>query len=179
MHRCGLLGLVMAASQLASHVVVSDTRSHFSTLQANISYNHHIRPIRDNCQPAVLDWENCGSNVESQPDVLRPHSMDAILGTDVVFTSTLVEPLLRTIQLMAHSKTIIYLCLPIRCIVAYRLLFSQAPRFDLEVSDISQELSSSPTCAWGLLMECRLLKLSVVSKILLLLEHKVRGVLRG
>jgi hypothetical protein len=160
---CGLLGLVLAASQLATQVVLTDTNSHHNNLQANIAYNIHIPYIRERCQAAVLDWQTCQSDVQSAPDVLQPHTMDTIVGTDVVFTPKLVEPLLQTFQLMAHLKTIIYLCVPVRCIDAYQLIFTRASHFDLEVADISQELSSSTSCSWGLLMECRLLKLSVIT----------------
>lgn len=38
---CGLLGLVLAASQLATQVVLTDTNSHHNNLQANIAFNIH------------------------------------------------------------------------------------------------------------------------------------------
>lgn len=112
---------------------------------------------------------------------LEPHSFDTIVGTDVVFSPSLVCPLLKTIKKMARkqsktksskgkdrmtqqSPTLIYLCLQVRCPDSHALLFSEAPNFGLEVVDISDELKTSK-CSWGLELECVILKIKVLRSV--------------
>jgi hypothetical protein len=107
---------------------------------------------------------------------LDPHSFDTIVGTDVVFSPSLVCPLLETISLMARkrsrskrnkgqdkSATLIYLCVQIRCADSHALLMSEASKYGLEVFDISEELKTQ-NCEWGLDLECVMLKINVLSK---------------
>ncbi|KAL7484510.1 hypothetical protein ACHAW6_010143 [Cyclotella cf. meneghiniana] len=111
-----------------------------------------------------------GSNTYNDLD---PHSFDTIVGTDVVFSTTLVCPLLKTISVMARKRskadrnkgqdTLIYLCLQIRCPDSHALLMCEAPKYGLEVLDISEELKTQ-NCAWGLDLECVVLKINVLSK---------------
>ena len=162
-----------------------------------------------------LESPTADAKSENSNNELEPHSFDTIVGTDVVFSPSLVQPLLETIQRMAHipghgketkkkkktkkskkekkkskeknidddiphsskhqnanltrRETLIYLCLQIRCPDSHALLFSEAPKYGLEVIEITQELSAnsedgniSGRCAWGLDLECVLLKINVL-----------------
>ena len=51
----------------------------------------------------TLDWNACESDCHRA--IIAPHSMDTLVGTDVVFSTRLVEPLLQTMSYLAHSKT--------------------------------------------------------------------------
>eukprot|EP00956_Cyclotella_meneghiniana_P045569 scaffold374698_cov116-Cyclotella_meneghiniana.AAC.1 len=118
-------------------------------------------------------------SIKGESHDLQPHSFDTIVGTDVVFSPSLVCPLLKTLSKMARKKsktkdvnkaaqsssnaTLIYLCLQIRCPDSHALLFSEACKYGLKVSDASHELRGT-RCAWGLDLECVLLKMEVVSK---------------
>jgi hypothetical protein len=144
-----------------------------------------------------LRWEHLKADIKSSADSskddtpqymtshdLEPHSFDTIIGTDVVFSPSLVCPLLRTISKMARKRpsksktrkekdvdaskttnrpTLIYLCLQIRCPDSHVLLFTEAPKYGLEVIDISNELTRN-NCEWGLELECMVLQINVVSK---------------
>ena len=95
---------------------------------------------------------------------LWPHSFDTIVGTDVVFTPTLVRPLLACLALMAHKHTNIYLCLQVRCADSHDLLLEKASKFGLKVKDCSHKAfmeECSSTCSWGIDMECKLLHITV------------------
>ena len=102
----------------------------------------------------------------AQENDLQPNSFDTIVGTDVVFSPSLVCPLLETIKLMARKKeaesttaTRIYLCLQIRCADSHSLLFSEAHKYGLEVVDVTEELAAF--CPWAVELECLLLKINV------------------
>jgi hypothetical protein len=131
------------------------------------------------CSPLLLrtqtlDWTRFEQ--DCQEAKIRPHSIDTIVGTDVVFSMELVEPLLRTIRHLAHSETTILLCLQERCKDSHQLLLEAAPKHQLLVQDISDQVfvsddgddsdddsdSPVPECSWGRDLECKLLKLSVV-----------------
>jgi len=95
---------------------------------------------------------------------VRPHSFDTIIGTDVVFTPTLVRPLLACMALMAHDRANIYLCLQVRCADSHYLLLKTASKFGLRVEDrtdraFREEFPSS--CSWGMDMDCKLLHITV------------------
>lgn len=106
----------------------------------------------------------------AQENDLKPNSFDTIIGTDVVFSPSLVCPLLETIKLMARTKdaqstkaTRIYLCLQIRCADSHSLLFSEAHKYGLEVIDVTEELVSF--CPWAEELECLLLKINVKEEV--------------
>lgn len=125
-----------------------------------------------------LRWDHLDEDTDTTGD-LEPHSFDTIVGTDVVFSPALVRPLLETIQRMAkkyskdddenNRQSLIYLCLQIRCPDSHALLFSEAHSYGLEVIDVTQELSTvgndygaAKPCAWGLELECVLLKINAI-----------------
>uniref|UniRef100_A0A7S2PNE0 Calmodulin-lysine N-methyltransferase n=1 Tax=Skeletonema marinoi TaxID=267567 RepID=A0A7S2PNE0_9STRA len=124
-----------------------------------------VRRLRWDClQEDVL--AAAANNSSAQENDLKPNSFDTIVGTDVVFSPSLVCPLLETIKLMARKKDVestkatrIYLCLQVRCADSHSLLFSEAHKYGLEVVDVTGELTSC--CPWAVELECLLLKINV------------------
>jgi len=106
-----------------------------------------------------LDWtrykEACAASD------IRPHSIDLIVGTDVVFSTRLVRPLLETLQYLAHSKTRILLCLQERCPDSHRLFLEAATHdYGWTVRDLSTHVTTTvPTCEWGRPLDCCILEL--------------------
>ena len=188
----GMLGLILAATKLASRVVVTETEEVMDILIDNVNQNvteaHDkkksvhgtpyfpvcpkecisVRQLRWDCLQEDISYAAADRNTEEEND-LEPHSFDTIVGTDVVFSPNLVCPLLETIQCMARMKneysasTRIYLCLQIRCSDSHKLLFSEAHKYGLEVVDITEELSS--ICPWAVELECLLLQINVTRKV--------------
>ena len=113
------------------------------------------------------DIENCKSSVTSTAKNsngnhdLEPHTFDTIIGTDVIFSSTLVKPLLKTLQKMSHERTNIYLCVQIRCEDSHALFLKKASKYDFKCTDITDELKDYPSCEFGLELECKIFHLSV------------------
>jgi len=107
-----------------------------------------------------LDWtrykQDCvKANIES-------HSVDYIIGTDVVFSTRFVHPLLETLQFLSHKNTKIYLCLQERCKDSHQLLLKEAINFGFHIHDISQQVFDDiPSCNFGRALECKLLKFTV------------------
>jgi predicted nicotinamide N-methyase len=157
---CGLLGQVLAASRLAKKVVLTESTQVMDNLLQNMERNKaaYQKKGKEIAVGLQLDWEHPERDTEFYPNDLQPHSFDTIIGTDVVFTPKLVEPLLSTLRLMSHDTTVVYLCLQVRCPDSHRLLLQKAGDHKWAIEDISKELASIPECAWGLHMECRLLK---------------------
>lgn len=193
---CGMLGLILATTKLSSRVVMTEAAEVMDILNENVNQNvAEIKsPTTDNNgsdsadvkgvygtnhSPACprecvsvrrLRWDCLEEDVPAasmaQENDLQPNSFDTIVGTDVVFSPTLVCPLLETIQLMARKKEAestksrrIYLCLQIRCADSHSLLFSEAHKYGLEVVDVSEELAAF--CPWAVELECLLLKINV------------------
>jgi predicted nicotinamide N-methyase len=160
---CGLLGQVLAASKYAKKVVLTECDAVMENLERNVERNESVLAKKKDKPLAVarqLNWLSPRKDMARFPKDLQEHSFDTIVGTDVVYTPSLVEPLLSTLRIMAHDKTIVYLCLQIRCEDSHKLLLRLASEHHWKVDDISQELSSMPSCSWGLDMECKLLKLT-------------------
>eukprot|EP00985_Skeletonema_marinoi_P012931 scaffold6338_cov102-Skeletonema_marinoi.AAC.2 len=110
-----------------------------------------VRRLRWDClQEDVL--AAAANNSSAQENDLKPNSFDTIVGTDVVFSPSLVCPLLETIKLMARKKDV-------RCADSHSLLFSEAHKYGLEVVDVTGELTSC--CPWAVELECLLLKINV------------------
>jgi predicted nicotinamide N-methyase len=157
---CGLLGQVLATSGWCKKVVVTETKDVLANLVANLARNGGTKRTK---KPTVqqLDWLHYKTDAVED---LKEHSFDTIVGTDVVFTPALVEPLLETLRFMAHQETVVYLCLQIRCEDSHQLLLDKATNYGWQLQDISHELAVRSQCAWGLVMECRLLKLIPLQK---------------
>jgi len=149
---CGMLGQVLAAQMLSRNVVMTEHRDVLPNLKANLDRNQ-----TKNARVCELDWEHCERDVAASDLVLIPHSFDTIVGTDVVFTPTLVEPLYKTLQFMSHANTNVYLCLQERCARSHQLLLDKAAAFGFDLQDISSQFDGIASCRWGTSLECRLL----------------------
>mmetsp|Transcript_20937 Transcript_20937/g.31732 ORF Transcript_20937/g.31732 Transcript_20937/m.31732 type:complete len:288 (-) Transcript_20937:1513-2376(-) len=158
---CGLLGQVLASSGWTKSVAMTETDEVLPNLHFNLKQNPTI--VRK-CSAHKLDWLDYKRDAVNE---LRKHSFDTLVGTDVVFSPCLVEPLLKTLKYMSHRDSVVYLCLQIRCEDSHKLLLEKADSFSWKLQDISQELAGKSDCSWGLEMGCCLLKLTpVTSKII-------------
>ena len=177
---CGMLGLVLAASGLASSVILTECTEVMDDLRSNVARN--IVASDNSLSPDIvsakqLRWDRLEEDValshknaqggaksnSKSVSQLQPHSFDTICGTDVVFTPTLVRPLLACLALLAHQRTNIYLCLQVRCADSHALLLKKASKFGLRVEDCTHVAFSAecPSCSWGVDMECKLLHVTV------------------
>ena len=179
---CGMLGQVLFALGLCSKMILTETQPVMKNLLSNVERNKKkmIKMIRrkmkqqkkkktnnndsDDIQleTHTLDWNNY--EIDCKNAGIVPHSQDTIIGTDVVFTPNLVEPLLQTIQYLSHENTIIYLCLQERCKDSHQLLLSKATssQHGFVLENITNTVTSIPSCQWGATMECQVLKLTKV-----------------
>lgn len=131
---CGLLSLVLAC--LGAHVLATEQQGVLGNLAHNVTSNAYAR---GKCEYAELAWthEDQVLGLASRLDDSKP---DLIVGTDVVYAPTLVEPLLRTIWLLSRPRTEARLCLQKRCVKSTEMLMDLAPRF---FSCVSAEQISS------------------------------------
>jgi hypothetical protein len=160
---CGLLGIGIYHSKLAKRVILTETDSVLPNLLYNVQRNTIRKNLEDETNERVrvcgLDWtryeEDCRvANIE-------PHSIDFIVGTDVVFSTRFVRPLLETLRYLAHSQTTILLCLQERCPDSHRLLLESASDCGLTVQDISDQVTEVHSCEWGRDLECCILHMQV------------------
>jgi hypothetical protein len=182
---CGLLGQVLAAANCSSDMIVTETEQVLVNLQANLERNSTVgtssssSPIRACC----LDWEHYERDAAANN--ILPHSCDTILGTDVLFATRFVRPLLQTLQYLSiapsplasddtsasaietdteTTKTVnIYLCVQIRCAASHELFLEEAPSFGFDVHDISDECFAVPSCAWGRDLECKVFRMTTTA----------------
>jgi hypothetical protein len=181
---CGLLGQVLAAANCSSNMIVTETEQVLVNLQANLDCNSTTKvdttattsPIRACC----LDWEYFERDAAANN--ILPHSCDTILGTDVLFATRFVRPLLQTLQFLSIApspspsntpasaiateltKTVnIYLCVQIRCAASHELFLEEAPSFGFDVHDISDECFAVPSCAWGRDLECKVFRMTTTA----------------
>ena len=154
---CGMLGLVLAATpNCCDQVVVSEAPAVVTNLQANVARN-----ASQVCSPltcCTLDWTTYKSDMEQTKVLQQP--FDTIVGTDVLFKTSLVVPLLQTLQATSHPQSLILLCVQIRCPNSHRLFLDRAKHFDLHVCDSSQEWDTIPNCKWGAELDCKLLRVT-------------------
>jgi predicted nicotinamide N-methyase len=181
---CGMLGLALSASKLAKKVVMTETTQVLPNLEKNLAFNlkakriqtgsgqsDEVNPKHACCSPEKtkvrrLRWDKFGKDIkkccaEGSSD-LEPHSFDTIIGTDVIFATSLVKPLLKTLRNLSHEGTHIYLCVQIRCADSHALFLEKASKYGLTVEDHSYELSDFPELEWGLALDCKLLHLRVL-----------------
>jgi predicted nicotinamide N-methyase len=168
---CGLLGQVLGASGWCKQVVLTETKEVLVNLNANLERNAELfsaasskkkkKKQRSIISAQQLDWL---AYEKDAIDDLKKHSFDTIVGTDVVFSPSLVEPLLSTLTFMASKASVVYLCLQIRCEDSHNLLLKKAESHGWKMRNISEELASIPECAWGLQMECHLIQLTRIQK---------------
>ena len=178
---CGMLGIILAASRMAKQVVMTETTEVIPNLEENLALNMKSKKEEDQdhnytyacCTPdkisvRQLRWDEFEKDIlECQADKssdLDPHSFDTIIGTDVIFSTSLVKPLLKTLREMSHAGTHIYLCVQIRCADSHALLLKKASKYGLAVEDCTDDLNEIPELKWGLAMDCIILHLSVTKE---------------
>ena len=176
---CGMLGLVLAAKPLCSSMVLTETEGPMKILRQNVEFN------KERCYPSSkqnknkfntnddnhsfsinakvhsLNWNNFEEDIRNSNNDLLPHSFDTIVGTDVVFSTDLVIPLLQTISKMSHEQTNIYLCLQERCKDAHELLLQKIPNY-FTYQNITNQLQTH--CYWGIQLDCQLYCLKPLPK---------------
>lgn len=175
---CGMLGLILSASGLCKKVVMTETEEVIPNLLKNVEYNKHDK---NSCAAQLklfssktisvrqLRWDAFNEDIrhcqsELKIDDLDPHTFDTIVGTDVIFSTSLVKPLLKTLRKMSHDETNIYLVVQVRCEDSHALFLKKASKYDFNCLDCSEKLSEFPSCSFGLELDCRLLHLTVCNK---------------
>ena len=180
---CGMLGLILSASKLAKNVVMTETTEVLPNLEENVSFNlkqkgqkkrgghdreQYTFPCCTNKKISVrsLRWDELDQDIkncqEDGSNDLEPHSFDTIIGTDVIFSTRLVNPLLESLQRMSHERTKVYLCVQVRCADSHAMFLKEASKYGLAVSDCTDELNDVGQLKWGLALDCKLLSLSVI-----------------
>ncbi|KAL3933292.1 MAG: hypothetical protein SGBAC_010460 [Bacillariaceae sp.] len=176
---CGLVGLGChkMGTIATKEVIITETKDVMKNLTKNWKRNYdddeddddndndndndNEKPV-PNLRICELDWtiyrEDC------KMAKIKKHSVDTIVGTDVVFATSLVEPLLQTMRYLAHDETVGYLCLQERCKDSHQLLLKEASTYDFKIEDISEEYAALPECKWGTDLECCLLKFTIEEK---------------
>jgi len=152
---CGLLGLVLAA--LGDNVVMTETREVLVNLQSNLERNRSLLARANAVRSCYLDWTKYEEDAVANH--LESHSFDTILGTDVIFSPALVEPLLYTLQYMSHSKTTIYLCVQVRCATSHQMFLDKAASYNFAIQEITDHLDDMPSVKWSQDLECHLFRL--------------------
>jgi predicted nicotinamide N-methyase len=169
---CGMLSMIVSASKLAKLVIMTETTAVLPNLAKNLSHNIKVKEEDCNCccsedkiSVRRLRWDDHSKDIESckadNSNDLDPHSFDTIIGTDVIFSTTLVKPLLKTLRVMSHGSSKIYLCVQIRCQDSHDLLLNEAENYGFLVNDCTNDLELIPELEWGLAMDCKLLFLTV------------------
>ena len=139
----------------------------------NNSYNtnyHNTASIMSSSSPPfsrrqlsinILDWtrykQDCfDANIDQ-------HSIDYIFGTDVVFSTRFVKPMLETMRFLSHENTVIYLCLQERCHDSHILLLNESTNYGFHLQDISEQVFDEvPLCNFGRTLECKLIRLTTI-----------------
>jgi hypothetical protein len=157
---CGFLSMALAAHGVAKHVVATECMPVKENLQYNLDLNGtQLTAAGSHVECCPLDWLHLDRDCQSSPCV-HATTFDTILGTDVLFSPLLVEPLLRTLQRMSRSsKSTIYICVQIRCTASHALFLEKAADYSLQIEDITSVLKSIPSCRFGIELECVLLRL--------------------
>jgi hypothetical protein len=157
---CGMVGQALNACGLSKNVIMTEIGQVMPNLLANVERNK-MHDEKASLQAHTLDWNIYESDCTKAK--IAPHSMDTLVGTDVVFSTRLVEPLLRTMSYLAHSKTKAYLCLQERCKDSHQLLLDKAKDYGFQIDDISDYVTSLPSCEWGKELDCCVLKFTVMN----------------
>jgi len=171
-----------SSSPSSSRVILTETNEVIENLRKNLERNYPSLSFNDettsNCKGNgnqtnapihrlfvdELDWLRCKDDCANAN--IEAHSVDCIVGTDVVFSTRFVLPMLETMRFLSHPKTVIYLCLQERCKDSHQLLLKEAIRYGFRVEDISETVYDDKdlarSCGFGRALECKLLKLTVV-----------------
>lgn len=130
-----------------------------TTVQKESSSSSWSQPI--GLSICELDWTTYKEDCDKAD--IAAHSVDVLVGTDVVFSTRFVGPLLETMAYLAHPKTVAYLCLQERCKDSHDLLLNTATDYGFSIQDISDHVYDTiPSCSFGRDCECKILKLNVI-----------------
>ena len=187
---CGMLGLTLhkalelgiigdgaGGNNAASRVIITETNEVMDNLRKNWERNYpsslsdsneSVTEESNNKSHALsveeLDWTRCEEDCARA--MIKPGSVDCIVGTDVVFSTRFVRPMLETMKFLSHPRTTVYLCLQERCRDSHELLLGEAINYGFRVEDISEavysDVSLAHSCSFGRALECKLLKFTVV-----------------
>jgi hypothetical protein len=190
---CGMLGLSLhkafelgiigdsdkGSAFSSSRVVVTETNEVMDNLRKNFEQNYPL-PSSEGSTTTTgwvtnlqahrlsveeLDWTRCKEDCSRAK--IEARSVDCIVGTDVVFSTRFVQPMLETMQFLSHPHTVIYLCLQERCKDSHKLLLGEATNYGFCVEDISEAVYNDEalahSCGFGRTLECKLLKFTVVA----------------
>ncbi len=163
---CGMLGLILSSSNLCNKVVMTETNDVMPNLIKNVEYNTSPNGfcLSKKVSTRQLRWDAYKEDIKNSCGDLQPHSFDTIVGTDVIFTTSLVKPLLKTLRKMSHEKTKIYLCVQVRCVDSHALFLKKAARYGFECSEVTEDLKNFEECRFGLDLDCKLFLLQSLEK---------------
>jgi hypothetical protein len=161
----GFLGQCLVAEHCTCvpNFMLTETANVITNLKRNVTRNQSVLENNKNCTLSVtaLDWICYKDDIEKANGTIKPHSFDTLLSTDVIFSTSLVQPLLETAAYLSHDQTIWYLCVQIRCTAAHNLFMDLAASHGFHVEDISNECyRSMNSCAWGETLECFLFRIT-------------------
>lgn len=161
---CGLCGMVLAHH--GCRVALTEAAEALPTLERNVAANTFTKAGGGEAVARLLRWD-----VEAdRAPLLAPtregwggkgkdDKFDFVIGTDVVFSAALVQPMLDTIASMCHEGTKVWLCLQERCSDAHALLKARMPEVFRVVRDRSSDLAETPGCGAAEDLECFLFEL--------------------
>lgn len=141
---CGLLGLVL--SRLGCDVTLTEAPEAMQNLKLNVEANSEEGDEggERRARAVQLDWtldddiQHVGKGIEGGYDV--------VVGTDVVYSKALVDPLLRCIHALSSPHTTVWLCLNERCRDAHAELLTRAKLF-FDLVDRSEQLRDTEGCS--------------------------------
>jgi Lysine methyltransferase len=176
---CGMLGLTIHKTlemTLDTHntiktgilpwrVILTETAEVMHNLERN--YHRNFRASNQTSSASSspsqsvsiceLDWINYREHCQEAG--IAAHSVDLVVGTDVVFSTRFVEPLLRTMEYLCHDMTVMILCLQERCPDSHALLLDKSSDYGFVIEDISEQVfEECDSCKFGKELDCKLLQ---------------------
>jgi predicted nicotinamide N-methyase len=142
------------------NVIVTETSEVVENLKRNCLANLGVGVMPTCTEAEVLDWTNYKEHCQRfSTGELGPGLVDMIVGTDVVFSTRFVEPMLQTMDYLSHDDTYAILCVQERCADAHALLLEKAKEYRFKIQDISEQVYDEYcSCAWGRDLDCKLLE---------------------
>ena len=136
--------------------LLSENTASHNSIQQDSERNSEV--INDNeVKIFPLDWSECCRDMNSwiRCEGLYKVEHDLVLGTDVLFTPTLVHPLLNTASILTKTDvgTCIF-CMQIRCKDSHELFLSSVGQYFDSCRDISNDVYETAGCSWGKHVEC-------------------------
>lgn len=148
----GFLGQCLAAGGCVRSIVLTDTAEVVLHAEKNLADNSKLLQ-NFSVQTCPLDWLHFAENIRRSKS-LQEGKFDTMVSTDVIFSPTLVDPLLETAAYLSKSDTVWYLCAQIRCQESHSAFLRRCPSFGFSVEDLSSDLN-----VFGRAMECFLFRL--------------------